>query len=100
MTSLAISAYVKWKPVARLTLLLIFIALPAVGQVINIVLRTDWGNLLNLLDMTAIIATRMFGIENPFKVPLPAALTAIVAFCSFCIFLLSRKVRAYEVVKS
>lgn len=98
--SLALSAYLKWKPVARLSLILIFIVMPRIGDVINLILSTSWGSVMDLLQMTGIIATRMFGIAARSSVPLPVAWLSLLAFCAVCVGLMSKKVRAYEVVKS
>ncbi len=98
--SLALSAYLKWKPVARLSLILIFIIMPRIGDVINLILSTSWGSVMDLLQMTGIIATRMFGIAARSSVPLPVAWLSLIVFCAVCIGVMSKKVRAYEVVKS
>ncbi len=98
--SLALSAYLKWKPVARLSLILIFIIMPRIGDVINIILGTTWGSVMDLLRMTAVIAAGLFGVANRSAIPTPVAWLSLITFCAFCIFLMAKKVRAYEVVKS
>ena len=98
--SLAVSAYVKWKPVARLSLILIFIVLPRIGDVINLILRTDWGSITDMLRMMSVVAGTLFGFPNNSSIPAPAAWASILSFCAFCVWLMSKKIRAYEVVKS
>jgi ABC-2 type transport system permease protein len=98
--SLAISAYVKWKPVARLSLILIFIVLPSIGQVINLILRTDWGSIIDMRGMVTIVGATLFGLPNNSAIPVPAAWLSILSFSAFCIVLMAKKIRAYEVVKS
>jgi len=98
--SLALSAYLKWKPVARLSLILIFVVMPRIGDVINLILSTSWGSVMDLLKMTGIIATGMFGIASRSAVPLPVAWISLILFCAVCVGLMAKKVRAYEVVKS
>jgi len=100
MTSLAISAYVKWKPVARLCLILVFIIMPTIGNLVNFLIKTSWGSVLDIRRMTAVIATTMFKIPNQSNVSTLVAWLSILGFSAFCIVLLSRKVRAYEVIKS
>jgi ABC-type transport system involved in multi-copper enzyme maturation permease subunit len=100
MTSLAISAYVKWKPVARLCLILVFIIMPTIGNLVNFLIKTSWGSILDIRRMTAVIATTMFKIPNQSNVSTFVAWLSILGFSAFCIVLLSRKVRAYEVIKS
>ena len=98
--SLALSAYLKWKPVARLSLILIFVIMPRIGDVINLLLSTSWGSVMDLLKMTGVIATGMFGIASRSAVPLPVAWISLIVFCAVCIGLMAKKVRAYEEVKS
>jgi hypothetical protein len=98
--SLALSAYLKWKPVARLALILIFVIMPRIGDVLNLLLGTSWGSVMDLLKMTGIIATGMFGIAARSSVPLPVAWLSLIVFCAVCVGLMAKKVRAYEVVKS
>ena len=98
--SLAISAYVKWKPVARLSLILVFIVLPRIGDVINLILRTDWGSLADMLRMMGVVATTLFGFPNTSAIPVPVGWLSILSFSAVCIGLMSKKIRAYEVVKS
>jgi len=98
--SLALSAYLKWKPVARLALILIFIVLPRIGDVLNILLSTSWGSVIDQLKMTTIIAAGLFGVGNALTVPTPVAWLSLIVFCAACVGLMAKKVRAYEVVKS
>lgn len=98
--SLAISAYVKWKPIARLSLILVFIVLPRVGDVINLILRTDWGSVTDMIRMMSVVATTLFGFPNNSAIPVPIAWLSILTFSTVCLLLMAKKVRAYEVVKS
>ena len=98
--SLSISAYVKWKPIARLMLILVFLMTPALAGLVNVFLKTSWGSLLNLSDMVATVASTMFGFGNPTDVPPAAAWLALLGVCGFCLWLLYRKVTAYEIVRS
>ncbi len=98
--SLALSAYLKWKPVARLALIMIFIVMPRIGDVLNLLLSTSWGSVIDVLKMTIIIATGMFGIPSRSAVPLPVAWISLILFCTVCVGLMAKKVRAYEVEKS
>jgi ABC-2 type transport system permease protein len=98
--SLAISAYVKWKPLARLGLFLVFIVAAGLGQTLNLALRTHWGSLLNVLDMLRVVWGHLFGSQiGTSPTPLWAAWLSLGTACGLCILLLSRKVRAYEVIR-
>jgi len=98
--SLALSAYLKWKPVARLALVLIFIVLPRIGDVLNLLLSTSWGSVIDQREMTLIIGRGLFGVGSPSTVPTPVAWLSLIVFCAACVGLMAKKVRAYEVEKS
>jgi ABC-2 type transport system permease protein len=99
LVSLAISAYVKWKPLARLGLFGVFIVASGFSQILNFALRTQWGSLINLADMIRVVWSSLFGVKFWATVPVAAAWLSLLAACGVCILLLARKVRAYEVVK-
>jgi ABC-2 type transport system permease protein len=97
---LSLSAYVKWKPVARLGLLMVFFVASALGALVNVIFKTVWGSLLNISDMVATVASTLFGVGNPTEVHPAAAWLSLLGVCAFCLWLLHRKVTAYEVVRS
>jgi ABC-2 type transport system permease protein len=99
LVSLAISAYVRWKPLARLGLFGVFVVAAGLSQILNFALRTDWGSLINLADMMRVVWSSLFGVKFWANVPVGAAWISLLAACGACILLLARKVRAYEVVK-
>jgi hypothetical protein len=72
---------------------------------VNGVLQTRWGTLLNLSFIMKTIEDSLFREANSadlpswMVLPTPAAWIALGLFCAFCLFLLTRKVRAYEVVR-
>jgi ABC-2 type transport system permease protein len=104
LLSLAVSAYVKFKPIAMATLFAIFFMTGVFGGFIDVMLisqnvSTPWGSLVNIAQMMTVVWGRFFGVEVPFAVPLPAALASLGTVCALCLWLLSRKVRAYEIVR-
>jgi len=99
LTSLAISAYVKWKPLARLGLFGVFVVSAGLAGVLNFALRTHWGSVLNITDMIRIVWTGLFGIDSWGRTPVWAAWMSLIAVCAVCILLLARKIRAYEIVR-
>jgi ABC-2 type transport system permease protein len=100
LVSLAISAYVKWKPLARLGLFLVFVVAAGLGQTLNLALRTHWGSLLNVLDMMRVAWGGLFGSTIGIsETPLAAAWLSLLSVCALCVLLLARKVHAYEVVR-
>jgi ABC-2 type transport system permease protein len=99
LISLAISAYVKWKPLARLGMFGVFVVAAGLSQILNFALRTDWGSMINMADMMRVVWSSLFGVKFWANVPVGAAWLSLIAACSLCVLLLARKVRAYEVVK-
>ena len=97
--SLAMSAYLKWRPVAGMALVLIFFLSSFLAMVLNGLLGTQWASLINIADMIRVVWAQLFGIESPLDMPAGAAWASLLALCSFCVWLLYRKVRAYEVVR-
>jgi ABC-2 type transport system permease protein len=101
LISLAVSAYVKWKPVARLGLFFIFVVGGGFAGILNLTLRTHWGSLFNIGDMIRVVWGKLFDVpEGVSEVPLGAAFISLAVVCLICVVLLQRKVRAYEVVRS
>lgn len=100
LLSLAISAYVRWKPVARVAMFGIWFVLAPIGELINALFRTRWGSLLNLSDMIAVVYADLFRAPRIEQVPPWAAWSALIGACLVFVWLLARKVRAYEVVRS
>jgi|tagenome__1003787_1003787.scaffolds.fasta_scaffold20777046_2 ABC-2 type transport system permease protein len=100
---LAISAWVKWKPVARVSLLIVFFMLAGFADAINATLNTGWGYLLSLLAAMSKIWAALFGLEvsdeRLAQQPLWAAWLTLVLGCALALWLLSRRIRAYEVVR-
>jgi ABC-2 type transport system permease protein len=97
--SLALSAYLKWRPVAGMALVVIFFLGGFIAMILNLMLGTQWASLINLTDMIRVVWSQLFGIANPLDIPPAAAWVSLLSFCSFCVWLLYRKVRAYEVVR-
>jgi ABC-2 type transport system permease protein len=101
LVTLAISAWVKWKPVARIALLIVFFALTGFGQALNMTLNNWWGWLLSLQSAMGGVWAGLFGQEHEIFNPQPvwAAWLTLAAGCLLALWLLSRRIRAYEVVR-
>jgi len=117
LLSQAISALVKWRVVASGTLLGLFLIPSIFGEVVNGIFLTRWGNIISLSALMRNVSAGLFGtfvrastritdfdgrvvgdvvINEP---PLWVSWAALFVVCAICFGLLSRKVRAYEVVK-
>lgn len=115
--SLAVSALLKWRIVASGALIGIFFIPSAFGEIVNALFLTRMGHLISLSAIINSIWRGLFGlferqsghIEGTmngdyidltlYEPPLWASWTALALICAFCVWLLMRKVRAYEVVK-
>jgi ABC-2 type transport system permease protein len=100
LLAMVVSATVKWKPVARVALMAIFFVLMGFGQAINEALDTWWGMLLSSWHVIGSIWFSLFGLGTSPDLPPPgAAWVAWTVGCAICLWLLSRRLRAYEVVR-
>lgn len=101
LVALAISAWVKWKPVARVSLLIVFFVFSGFARALNEALDTWWGWMFSLWAAVQNIWASLFGqtLDSDLAVPIWAAWLTLAAGCSVCLWLLSRRVRAYEVVR-
>jgi ABC-2 type transport system permease protein len=99
LISLALSAYVKWKPVARLSLFLVFFVSLGMAGMTNLLLRNDWGDVIAIPKMMFVIWARLFGVTPLATTPLWVAILSPLIFCGVCLVLLARKLRPYEVVR-
>jgi ABC-2 type transport system permease protein len=99
MLALALSAWIKRKLAAGAALLAVFFFGAGFGEAANAVLRTNKGALLNLGRLIATVEAHLF--RQPWRSPISAgsAWMVLLAVSGFCLWLLARKVRAYEVVR-
>ena len=97
--ALALSAWIRRKLAAGAALLAVFFFGAGFGEAANAVLRTNKGALLNLGRLIGTVEAHLF--RQPWRSPISAgsAWMALLAVSGFCLWLLARKVRAYEVVR-
>ena len=60
LISMAVAVWVKWRIAATALMLGIFFLLPAVAAILNAILRTQWGNVLNITHMITLVWMRLF----------------------------------------
>lgn len=114
LLSLAVSSLLKWRVMASGALVGIFFVPSAFGTIVNQLFLTRAGNLMSLWATMNSIWRGLFGIfERQITVggnrrigsmvlmepPLWASWLVVALVCVACVWLLARKVRAYEVIK-
>jgi ABC-2 type transport system permease protein len=120
LLSLAISAWVRWRIVASVLLFGIFFVAAAFAEMINGILSTTRGHLLNIAHLIfGVIWPSLFRLGQevaaanpharhaprgaapflPQPIPLWEAWVVVLVVCSLCLLLLNRRLRAREVVR-
>jgi ABC-2 type transport system permease protein len=113
LLALAVSSIVKWRVVASGALLGMFFVPSAFAEIVNELFRTRSGNLFSMWATMNSIWLGLFGLfERQYETirdrrlgeiavlepPLWASWLVIALICGICVWLLSRRVRAYEVI--
>jgi ABC-2 type transport system permease protein len=99
LLSLAISAWVRYKPVARGALFAVFFILSGFSEAVNAVTGTSIGDLMNLSKSIASVVQRLFGAPPPSQLPAAANWSTLIATALLSIWLLKRKLKAHEEVR-
>ncbi|HTT20550.1 MAG TPA: hypothetical protein VMG82_16490 [Candidatus Sulfotelmatobacter sp.] len=99
LLAMALSAWVKWRVVAGALLLAVMFFGAGFAQAINGVLRIDAGHFVDVAYLIGTVWIGLFNIEAHNAISAFQASVALVLYCSICLWLLMRKVRAYEVVQ-
>jgi ABC-2 type transport system permease protein len=114
LVSQTISAWVRWRVASRAALLGVFFIPTAFAAIVNEIFQTHWAHIFDLQSLIANVWAGLFGtfvgrtpIESNGRVlqevmsdpPLWASWFMLFLICALCLWLLSRKVKAYEVVK-
>ena len=99
LIALAASAWVKWRIAAGAMVLGVFFAGAGFGAAINNVLRTTNGSLIDLTQVAHTIWADLLRYDSGTEMPVAHAWVVIGITCAACVFLLARRVRAFEVVR-
>jgi ABC-2 type transport system permease protein len=99
LLAMALSAWVKWRIVAGALLLAVMFFGAGFGQAVNAVLRTDFGYFFNLPYLMGTVWIALFQVDMEQSISIMQAGVAILLYCTVCLWLLLRKVRAYEVIR-
>jgi ABC-type transport system involved in multi-copper enzyme maturation permease subunit len=98
MMSLAVSAWVQWKVISRLVFFGLFFVGLGLGNAFNAVFSGWQGSLVKISRLTEVLIAHSYGVENPHNLPFWAAATTLLVLTIASGFLLSRRIRAFEVV--
>jgi ABC-2 type transport system permease protein len=99
LLALALSAWIKWKIAAGGLVLGVFFAGAGFGTALNSVMRTSYGSLLNLTEVMFTIWSKLFRWPSDTGISVEASWICVGVVCAICLWLLVRRVRAFEVVK-
>lgn len=99
MLSLAISAWVRFKPAARGALFAIIFILAGFATAVNGVADTSVGDLVHLVRAVNSVVMSLFGAPTPSTLPVFWNWMTLAATTALSIWLLDRKLRAHEVVR-
>ena len=99
MLTLAISAWVRFKPVARGALFGIIFILAGFSEAVNGVTGTSWGDLMNLVRAINSVVMSLFGAPTPSGLPVVFNWLTLAAATALSIWLINRKLRPHEVVR-
>jgi ABC-2 type transport system permease protein len=102
LVAMAIAVWVRWRIAATALLFATFFLMPAFSEVMDLVLRTPWGRLLNLPYVITAVWRHLFRTaprfpSGNFDIPLWAAWASVLAFCAFSLWLLNARLKAREV---
>ena len=99
LIALATSAWVKWRIAAGAMVLGVFFAGAGFGNAINAVLRTNNGSLIDLTQVAHTIWASLLRFDSGTDMSVTDAWVVVAITCGACVVLLTRKVRAFEVVR-
>jgi ABC-2 type transport system permease protein len=99
LLALALSAWVKWKPVAGALVLGVLFFGTGFAAAINAIMRTSEGYLVSIPTLLAIVTHALFRQNQLTDLPPVEACVALLAISAGCLYLLGRKIKAYEVVR-
>jgi ABC-2 type transport system permease protein len=95
---LVISAWVKWRMVAGGILVGGLLIFRGIGLAINQLFGVTWGNCLNLREVLNSLWVNLLGVPGKSEISLQDACGTLLLIIALAIYLLSRKIKACEVV--
>lgn len=105
LLAMAFSAWVKWRTAASAALFAIFIIPTPIGFAVQGILHSNKGHLLNVAIALNVMTQELFRLredisinDSDFFFSYGEAWMVFFAYAALCLYMLWRKVRAYEVV--
>jgi ABC-2 type transport system permease protein len=112
LLSQTISALVKWRMAASAALLALYLIPSVFAEVINQLFLTQWGHIISIDALRRSVTSGLFGtfVQTSRQIsfsgesigsepPLWCSWLALFLICAGCLAVLSRRVKAYEVVR-
>lgn len=97
--AMALSAWVRWKIIAGGLMLAVLFIGAAMAEMVHQVAKSDVGAYFDLAGNLSRVWIYLFRMKSQEVLTLEESVGCLVLFCAFCVFLLTRKVKAYEVVR-
>jgi ABC-2 type transport system permease protein len=104
LLSMALAVWVRWRIAATALMFGTFFLLPAFGGIVDLILRTHWGKLLNFPYVMMVIWSSLFRVNAQQRhlaqldqLPLGLAWATVFVVCGICVWLLQRRLKAREV---
>lgn len=100
LLGLALSAWVRWKPIAGALVLGTFFLGAGFGAAVNAIMHTTSGYYIDVGHMMRTLWAALFR-ETSYDagVSVTGAVIQLAAVCGVCLWLLARKTRAFEVIR-
>ena len=104
LLALAVASWVKWRIVATGMIFAAIFVPAGMGTVFDAVMRTNWGNAINIPLMMSTLWRRLLAVQVPSffvrnELPSIALLISLAVMMWLCVMALNARIRAREVVR-
>jgi len=99
LLALALSAWVRWKLIAGALMLVVMFLGAGMAEMIRQVARSEIGGYFDIANSLTRIFIALFRLSNEHPMELEEAIAAVALCSGLLLFLIAKKVKAYEVVR-